>query len=330
MTELLKVKDLKTYFHTLEGTAKAVDGVSFSVKKGETLAIVGESGCGKSITALSIMGLVPKPAGKIEAGEILLGEENLLDYSEKEMLETRGEKVAMIFQEPMTSLNPLMTVGKQISEMFVKHRNMSSKEAWDASVEMLEKVQIPSAEKRAKDYPHQMSGGMRQRVMIAMAMACDPQVLIADEPTTALDVTIQAQIIDLMQKLKDEHDTSIIMITHDLGVVAEIAQNIIVMYAGKIVEEGSVFDIYENPQHPYTRALLNSIPVFGKRAEHGRQPLEEITGIVPSLYELGSGCSFLPRCSEALDSCHGKDVELISVGDKHRARCLLCENTNNS
>jgi len=321
---LLDVRELKTYFYTLDGIAKAVDGVSFFLDKGETLAIVGESGCGKSITALSIMGLVPKPAGKILSGQILLNNENILGYSESKMQDIRGDKIAMIFQEPMTSLNPLMNVGSQISEMFVRHRNLGKKESWERSVAMLEKVQIPSPAKRAKDYPHQLSGGMRQRVMIAMALACNPQVLIADEPTTALDVTIQAQVLDLMLRLKEDFETSILMITHDLGVVAEVAQRIIVMYAGKIIEEGSVFSIFEDPKHPYTKALLKSIPKFGNRTDHGREPLQEIKGIVPNLYKLNPGCSFYPRCKEAMDICKVTEVELIDLGEGHRARCLLC------
>lgn len=321
---LLNVRDLKTYFHTLDGTAKAVDDVSFYLDKGETLAIVGESGCGKSITALSIMGLVPQPAGKIVNGEIYLNNDNLLEYPESKMQDIRGDKIAMIFQEPMTSLNPLMTVGSQISEMIQRHRRVTKKESWERSVSMLEKVQIPSPEKRARDYPHMLSGGMRQRVMIAMALSCNPQVLIADEPTTALDVTIQAQILDLMLRLKQDYNTSIIMITHDLGVVAEVAQRIIVMYAGKIIEEGNVFSIFEDPRHPYTKALLKSIPKFGNRTEHGREPLQEIIGIVPNLYKLASGCSFHPRCKEAMDICKSKEIELTDVGDGHRARCLLC------
>ena len=321
---ILNVRELKTYFYTLEGTAKAVNEVSFYLNKGETLAIVGESGCGKSITALSIMGLVPQPAGKIVNGQIYLNNDNILEYPESKMQDIRGDKIAMIFQEPMTSLNPLMTVGSQISEMIQRHRRVTKKESWERSVSMLEKVQIPSPEKRALDYPHLLSGGMRQRVMIAMALSCNPQVLIADEPTTALDVTIQAQILDLMLRLKQDYNTSIIMITHDLGVVAEVAQRIIVMYAGKIIEEGDVFSIFEDPRHPYTKALLKSIPKFGNRTEHGREPLQEITGIVPNLYKLGSGCSFRPRCNEAMDICKFKDIELTDVGDGHRARCLLC------
>lgn len=322
---LLNVRDLKTYFHTLDGTAKAVDDVSFYLDKGETLAIVGESGCGKSITALSIMGLVPQPAGKIVNGQIYLNNDNLLEYPERKMQDIRGDKIAMIFQEPMTSLNPLMTVGSQISEMIQRHRGVSKKESWERSVSMLEKVQIPSPGKRARDYPHLLSGGMRQRVMIAMALSCNPQVLIADEPTTALDVTIQAQILDLMLRLKQDYNTSIIMITHDLGVVAEVAQRIIVMYAGKIIEEGNVFSIFEDPRHPYTKALLKSIPKFGNRTEHGREPLQEITGIVPNLYTLASGCSFHPRCKEAMDICKLKEIQLTDVGDGHRVRCLLCD-----
>ena len=321
---VLDVRELKTYFYTLDGIAKAVDNVSFYLDKGETLAIVGESGCGKSITALSILGLVPQPAGRIVNGGIYLNNDNLLDYPERTMMDIRGDKIAMIFQEPMTSLNPLMTVGSQISEMIRRHRQVTKKESWERSVSMLEKVQIPSPGKRVRDYPHQLSGGMRQRVMIAIALSCNPQVLIADEPTTALDVTIQAQILDLMLKLKQDYDTSIIMITHDLGVVAEVAQRIIVMYAGKIIEEGSVFSIFEDPRHPYTKALLSSIPKFGNRTEHGREPLQEITGMVPNLYKLGSGCSFHPRCREAMDTCRSKEIELTDIGDGHLCRCLRC------
>ncbi len=322
---LLNVRGLKTYFYTLDGIAKAVDGMSFYLDKGETLAIVGESGCGKSITALSIMGLVPQPAGKIVNGKIYLNNDDILEYPESKMQDIRGDKIAMIFQEPMTSLNPLMTVGSQISEMILRHRRVTKKESWERSVSMLEKVQIPSPGRRAKDYPHQLSGGMRQRVMIAIALSCNPQILIADEPTTALDVTIQAQILDLMLRLKQDYETSILMITHDLGVVAEVAQRIIVMYAGKIIEEGNVFSIFENPRHPYTKALLKSIPKFGNRTEHGREPLQEITGIVPNLYKLGSGCSFCPRCKEAMDICKIKDVGLTDLGNGHRVRCLLCK-----
>jgi len=321
---LLDVRKLKTYFYTLDGIAKAVDGVSFYLDKGETLAIVGESGCGKSITALSIMGLVPKPAGKILSGQILLNNKDLLAYPENRMKDIRGNKIAMIFQEPMTSLNPLMTVGSQISEMFVCHMNMGKKQSWESSVAMLEKVQIPSAAKRAKDYPHQLSGGMRQRIMIAMALACNPAVLIADEPTTALDVTIQAQVLDLMLRLKQDIQTSILMITHDLGVVAEVAQRIIVMYAGKIIEQGNVFSIFEDPRHPYTKALLKSIPKFGNRTAKGRDSLQEIKGIVPNLYNLNPGCSFYPRCKEATDICKVTQVELADLGEGHHARCLLC------
>ncbi len=321
---LLNVRDLKTYFYTLDGIAKAVDDVSFYLDKGETLAIVGESGCGKSITALSIMGLVPQPAGRIVNGEIYLNNDNLLDYPETTMQGVRGDKIAMIFQEPMTSLNPLMTVGGQISEMIRRHRQVTKKESWERSVSMLERVQIPSPGKRARDYPHQLSGGMRQRVMIAMALSCNPQVLIADEPTTALDVTIQAQILDLMLTLKQDYDTSIIMITHDLGVVAEVAQRIIVMYAGKIIEEGSVFSIFEDPRHPYTKALLKSIPKLGNRTERGREPLQEIPGIVPNLYKLGPGCSFFPRCEQAMDRCRFQEIGLKDIGDGHRSRCLRC------
>ena len=271
--KLLEVKDLKTYFTTIEGVAKAVDGVSFDLLPGETLGIVGESGSGKSVTALSIMGLLPQPAGKIVDGQILFKGKDITRLSSEGMESLRGDRISMIFQEPMTSLNPLFSIGDQISEMFICHRGIGKKEAWDGAVEMLDRVQIPAPARRAKDYPHQMSGGMRQRVMIAMALSCSPEILIADEPTTALDVTIQAQVLDLMLELKEASNASVLMITHDLGVVAQVAQNIVVMYAGKIVETGDVFTVFEYPKHPYTQALLQSIPTLGRRIERGRERL---------------------------------------------------------
>ena len=320
---LLQVEELKTYFYTLEGIAKAVDDVSFTLRKGETLGLVGESGCGKSVTALSIMRLVPEPPGRIVDGRIHFDGINLLELSMNEMRRIRGNRIAMIFQEPMTSLNPVFTVGDQISEMFVLHRGLSKKEGWDRAMEMLRLVQIPSPERRVHEYPHQLSGGMRQRAMIAMALSCDPEILIADEPTTALDVTIQAQVLDLMLKLKEDFDGAIILITHDLGVVAEIAQRIEVMYAGKVVEEAESLAIFEDPKHPYTRGLLKSIPKLGQRARSGRHRLEEISGIVPSLYELPPGCSFYPRCPEAMAICQERGPELVDLGASHRVRCWL-------
>ena len=321
--DLLEVQGLKTYFHTFDGVAKAVDGVSFGLNKGETLGIVGESGSGKSVTALSIMRLIPEPPGKIVQGRIRFGEKDLLKIPMRDMTDIMGNRVSMIFQEPMTSLNPLFTIGDQISEMFVRHMNLGKRESWDRSVEMIEKVQIPSPGKRARDYPHQLSGGMRQRVMIAMALACNPEILIADEPTTALDVTIQAQVLDLVLQLKEDFGASILIITHDLGVIAEIAQRIVVMYAGRIVEAGDAVTVFEEPAHPYTRALLKSIPKLGDRSRAERRRLHEIKGIVPSLYDLPPGCSFHPRCPEAMDVCRAKPVETIDLAEGHRVRCRL-------
>jgi oligopeptide/dipeptide ABC transporter ATP-binding protein len=322
-SHLLQVQGLKTYFFTFEGIAKAVDDVSLYIDKGETLGLVGESGCGKSVTALSVMRLIPEPPGKIVQGEILFDGVNLPDLTMRQMRDIRGKRISMIFQEPMTSLNPVFTIGDQISEMFVLHEKLSKKEGWQRAVEMLRKVQIPSPEKRVHEYPHQLSGGMRQRAMIAMALSCNPEILIADEPSTALDVTIQAQIIDLMMHLKEDFDAAIMLITHDLGVIAEIAQRIVVMYAGKVVEEGKTLAIFEDPKHPYTRGLLKSIPKLGERSQYGRKRLQEILGIVPSLYELPPGCSFYPRCPEALAMCQEHVPDLIDTGNSHRVRCWL-------
>lgn len=322
-SHLLQVRGLKTYFFTFEGVAKAVDNIFIHLDKGETLGLVGESGCGKSVTALSIMRLIPEPPGRIVSGKILFDDVKLLDLTMKQMRKIRGNRISMIFQEPMTSLNPVFTIGDQISEMFVLHEKLSKRESWEKSIEMLRKVQIPAAEKRVHEYPHQLSGGMRQRAMIAMALSCNPEILIADEPTTALDVTIQAQIIDLMMHLKDDFDASIMLITHDLGVIAEIAQRVVVMYAGKVVEEGQTEAIFESPKHPYTRGLLKSIPKLGERSRYGRQRLKEIPGIVPSLYELPPGCSFYPRCPESMAMCQGSVPELVDIGNAHRVRCWL-------
>jgi peptide/nickel transport system ATP-binding protein/oligopeptide transport system ATP-binding protein len=322
-SHLLDVQGLKTYFFTFEGIAKAVDDVSFYLKKGETLGLVGESGCGKSVTALSVMRLVPEPPGRIVNGRIDFDGTDLLDLPMAGMRRIRGNRISMIFQEPMTSLNPVFTIGDQISEMFVLHQKLNKKESWDRAIEMLRMVQISSPERRVHEYPHQLSGGMRQRAMIAMALSCDPEILIADEPTTALDVTIQAQVIDLMLKLKQDFEAAIILITHDLGVVAEIAQRIEVMYAGKVVEEAQSVAIFEEPKHPYTKGLLKSIPMLGQRAQRGRQRLQEISGIVPSLYELPSGCSFYPRCPDAMAVCQEQAPELTDLADGHRVRCWL-------
>jgi oligopeptide/dipeptide ABC transporter ATP-binding protein len=320
---LLQVLGLKTYFFTFEGIAKAVDDISIHLDKGETLGLVGESGCGKSVTAQSVMRLIPEPPGKIVGGTILFDGVKLLDLSMKQIRTIRGKRISMIFQEPMTSLNPVYTIGDQISEMFMLHEKLSRHESWEKSIEILKKVQIPEAKKRAHEYPHQLSGGMRQRAMIAMALSCNPEILIADEPTTALDVTIQAQIIDLMMQLKEEFEAAIMLITHDLGVIVEIAQRVVVMYAGKAVEEGQTEAILEDPKHPYTRGLLKSIPKLGDRARYGRQRLQEISGIVPSLYELPPGCSFCPRCPEAMAMCRDRTPELVDLGDGHRVRCWL-------
>ena len=320
---LLEVNNLKTYFHTFDGIAKAVDDVSIYLDKGETLGIVGESGCGKSVTSLSIMRLIPNPPGRIEGGEINFRGMNLLSLPLRRMQSIRGNSISMIFQEPMTSLNPVYTVGDQIAETLVLHQGLSHRESLDRAVDMLAKVQIPSPAKRAGEYPHQLSGGMRQRAMIAMALACSPEILIADEPTTALDVTIQAQILDLMAGLKEEFGSAIIMITHDLGVIAQIAQRIAVMYAGKVVEEGTNLEIFEEARHPYTKGLLRSIPRLGERSREGRKRLYEIEGIVPSLYGLPAGCIFSPRCPQVMDICRQKMPELIAAGPTHRVRCWL-------
>ena len=320
---LLQVQDLKTYFSTFEGVAKAVDDVTFHVDKGEVLGIVGESGCGKSVTAQSIMRLIPEPPGKIVQGQILFDRNDIVQLTMEQMRTIRGKRIAMIFQEPMTSLNPVYTIGNQISEMFILHEKRSKRESWERSVEMLQKVQIPAPEKRVHEYPHQLSGGMRQRAMIAMALACNPEILIADEPTTALDVTIQAQILDLMLQLKDDYDTAVMMITHDLGVIAEIAQRVIVMYAGKVVEEAAATAIFEDPKHPYTQGLLQSIPKLGQRSIQGRQRLKEISGIVPSLYELAPGCHFSPRCPHAMEICSKNPPQMIDLGAGHLVRCFL-------
>ena len=323
-SQVLNVQNLKTFFYTLEGVVKAVDDVSFHVDKRESLGLVGESGCGKSVTALSVMRLIKEPPGKIVQGEIDFKGIDLLQLPLHRMRSIRGNRISMIFQEPMTSLNPVYTIGNQIAEMFALHQKLGNKESWDSSVEMLRKVQIPSPEKRAREYPHQLSGGMRQRAMIAMALACNPEILIADEPTTALDVTIQAQIIDLILQLREEIDTAVLIITHDLGVIAEIAQRIAVMYAGKMVEAGQAFTIFEEPQHPYTRGLLGSVPKIGERSKGGGRYLQEISGIVPNLYELPGGCSFHPRCPEAMAICRKETPELIDLGESHWVRCWRC------
>ena len=320
---VLEIENLKTHFLTAGGVVRAVDGVSYALRSGETLGVVGESGCGKSVTALSVLRLVADPPGRIVEGAIRLAGTNLLDLTEGEMEAIRGNDISMIFQEPMTSLNPLMTVGRQISEAIVLHQGLSRREALDQAVEMLRRVHIPEPERRAHAYPHQLSGGMRQRVMIAMALSCAPKVLIADEPTTALDVTIQAQILDLMRELQERLHTAIILITHDLGVVAENADRVVVMYAGRKVEEASAKALFESPGHPYTLGLLGSIPNL-EAAAHAtarRARLTEIKGMVPSLADLPTGCAFAPRCGFATDECRANYPPLVQQRPGHWVSC---------
>jgi peptide/nickel transport system ATP-binding protein len=319
---LLSVRDLRTRFQTYEGVVTAVDGVNFDLHRGEILGMVGESGCGKSVTALSILRLLPSPPAKIE-GRIFFEGADLLGLSSDEIRKIRGNSISMIFQEPMTSLNPVLTIGEQISEVIRLHQGASPAEAWQKTVEMLQMVQIPSPHLRARDYPHKLSGGMRQRAMIAMALSCHPKLLIADEPTTALDVTIQAQILDLMLKLKEEMGASIILITHNLGLIAEVAKRVLVMYTGKVVEEGSTEDLFETPLHPYTQGLLQSIPWIGRKLATGRKQLQEIPGIVPSLFDLPKGCRFSPRCEKAFERCEEEVPDLLEVKPGHRVRCWL-------
>lgn len=313
---ILEVKNLVTSFHTERGLVNAVDGVSFTVSKGRTLGLVGESGCGKSVTSLSIMRLIPNPPGRITSGEILYKGQDLLRLSEAEMRRLRGNDISMIFQEPMTSLNPVYTIGNQIAEAVRLHQGLGRQEAIKKAVEMLKLVGIPSPETRVNEYPHQLSGGMRQRVMIAMALSCNPSLLICDEPTTALDVTIQAQILDLMNRLRQELGMAMILITHDLGVVAEAADDLAVMYAGKIVEYGSVKDVYSNPQHPYTQGLMASIPKLGvEKKRHDRKPLATIPGMVPALFNLPHGCRFQDRCAHVFDRCRAEPPQLRASTD---------------
>lgn len=319
--ELLNVKNLSTNFYTEEGTVYAVDDVSFTMDKGETIGIVGESGSGKSVTALSITQLIPTPPGKIIQGEILFEGEDLLKKSKREMRDIRGGEISMIFQEPMTALNPVLTVGYQIMEPLRIHQNLSKSEAREKALDILAKVGIPLPEKRIDDYPHQLSGGMRQRVMIAIALSCNPKLLICDEPTTALDVTIQAQILELIRKLKEDMGTSVIMITHDLGVVAQVTQKIVVMYAGKIVEMGSAKEILTDPFHPYTKALLASIPTAEKEGKR----LHIIKGMVPSMSRLPLGCYYHPRCESCWELCKIREPILTDLGNGRKVRCLLYE-----
>jgi peptide/nickel transport system ATP-binding protein len=315
---LLEVKKLRTSFFTGDGVVHAVDNVSFHVGRGEAVALVGESGCGKSVTALSIMRLVTPP-GKITGGQVLFKGKDLAALSENEIRKVRGDDIAMVFQEPMTSLNPVFKIGAQVAEAIRIHRKVSKKEAWKKAGEMLELVSIPDPVKRLDDYPHQLSGGMRQRVMIAMALSCDPELLIADEPTTALDVTIQAQIMELLASLQKRLGLALLLITHDLGVVAEFCERVIVMYTGRIVEEAPVRELFANPAHPYTRGLLKSLPSVTK--EGGRLPT--IKGMVPSLTALPKGCKFNPRCPDVMEICLGNEPARMAVGKGHDARCYL-------
>lgn len=316
---LLEVKNLKTYFHSDRGIVKAADDVNFYVKEGETLGIVGESGCGKSITCMSLVRLVETPPGKYEGGEILFDGEDMLKVSDERIREIRGNDISFIFQEPMTSLNPIFKIGRQISETMMLHRGMSKDEAYQESIKMLELVKIPNPERVVDDYPFALSGGMRQRAMIAMALACEPKLLIADEPTTALDVTIQAQVLDLMNELKQKINASIIFITHDLGVIAEMSDRVMVMYAGKVVEVASVMDIFKNPKHPYTIGLIKSKPDMSTVSTR----LNVIPGNVPDLSHLPEGCPFHPRCDKAMEKCREAFPKEIVLEEEHRIACWL-------
>ncbi|HZK01045.1 MAG TPA: ABC transporter ATP-binding protein [Tissierellaceae bacterium] len=326
MKKILEVKDLATHFFTDKGVVKAVDGISFDLYEGQTLGVVGESGCGKSITAMSILRLIEEP-GKIVHGSIKYNDFDITKAPLKDMMQIRGNEISMIFQEPMTSLNPVFRIGDQIVESLELHRKLNKKEGRQKAIEMLDIVGIPRAERVVDDYPHQLSGGMRQRVMIAMALACDPKILIADEPTTALDVTIQAQILSLMNDLKDDTGTSIMLITHDLGVVAQMADHVLVMYSGKVVESASVIELYQNPKHPYTEGLLSSIPDLTKE----RKRLNTIEGIVPNPMDLPKGCYFAPRCKYVMDKCWEEEpgiyfIDKADKGSTHYAKCFLYEN----
>jgi peptide/nickel transport system ATP-binding protein/oligopeptide transport system ATP-binding protein len=316
---LLEIRNLKTYFHVRGGVLKAVDDISLTIERGETLGLVGESACGKSVAASSIMRLVPIPPGYYAGGKILFEGENILKLSESEMRKVRGNKISMIFQEPMTSLNPVFTVGDQVAEVIRLHEKLSQRETRERVIETFRLVRIPAPETRIKEYPHQMSGGMRQRVMIAMALACHPKLMIADEPSTALDVTIQAQILDLMNKLKEETGAAILFITHDLGVIAEMAQRVAVMYAGKIMEGADVETLFSEPKHPYTIGLMSSIPILGIGKNQRR--LSTIPGVVPSLFKLPKGCLFHDRCSLTLKECDQSEPPIIDLGHGHLVRC---------
>jgi oligopeptide/dipeptide ABC transporter ATP-binding protein len=323
MTSLLEVHNLKTYFHTQDGVVKAVDGVSYDVKRGETIALVGESGCGKTVSALSILRLVAEPAGKITAGEILFNGRDLLKLSAEEMHRMRGEKISIIFQEPLTSLNPVLTIGRQISEGLEFHKRMSPSEGMREAIKLLKMVGIPHPERRIYDYPHQFSGGMRQRAMIAIAIACQPQLIIADEPTTVVDVTIQAQLLELIKNITREYDTALILITHNLGIVARYANRVFVMYAGKIVENGTAHDVYHSPYHPYTVGLLASVPRLDEPKKSRLFPIE---GQPPDLIAPPVGCSFQPRCVFSVPRCQQEKPALLEISPAHHAACFLSQN----
>jgi len=320
LSKILEVRNLKTTFFTGGGIVKAVDDVSFSLSKGETLGLVGESGCGKSVTAMSITRLV-SPPGRVVGGQILLNGKDLLELTEAEMRRVRGSQISMVFQEPMTALNPVLEVGFQIAEAVLAHERVSRKEAWERAVDSMRAVSIPDPEKRARDYPHHLSGGMRQRIMIAMALVCRPTLLIADEPTTALDVTIQAQILELLDSLRRQYNLSMILISHDLGVIAEVAENVAVMYAGKIVEIGPAMDVFHNPKHPYTQGLLHSIPKLGSSLAR-KSRLDVIDGMVPNLLHLPAGCAFAPRCGKRTPECSISEIPLAPVTANQEVRCI--------
>ena len=323
MEKLLEIKNLSVQFHTSEGPARAVDGINIDLMHGETLGLVGESGCGKTVTSLSILGLIPSPPGRIQSDGILFKGRNLLDLDPEALRHVRGHEISMIFQEPMTSLNPVLPIGRQVAEPLITHRGISKSRAYAEAAAWLEHVKIPAVRERMDNYPHQLSGGMRQRVMIAMAMVCRPRLLIADEPTTALDVTIQAQILSLMIGLKEELGMSVLLITHDLGVVAQMANRVIVMYAGEVVEEAGVMDLFDRPFHPYTQGLLRSIPRLGAGVRGRAQRLKEIPGTVPPLTGIIRGCKFADRCPKVFSRCKEKHPGLFTIDKGHRARCWL-------
>ena len=326
---ILRVKNLKTEFHTPEGVIRAVDGIDLTVRKGTVLGLVGESGSGKTVTALSMLRLIPQPPGRITSGQVLFHDTDLLALDENEMRRIRGNRIAMIFQEPMTSLNPVFTIGNQISEMIELHQGLSRKAALDRTIELLDLVGIPSAGRRVKEYPHQLSGGMRQRVMIAMAISCNPELIFADEPTTALDVTIQAQILVLLEKLRVDMNMAMILVSHDLGVIAQVAHEVAIMYAGRIVEVALTEELFDNPLHPYTQGLMASLPHFDNNGERQKR-LAAIPGTVPKLSELPTGCKFTPRCEFAIPHCSQEEPPLTEIQPVHQVRCWVASGEKGS